>query len=43
MKLTASNEQVYKIDGADLIVTELTFGGPFTPLSFEIAKPNKRP
>lgn len=30
-------------DGADLVITELTFGGPFTPISVQVCKPNERP
>ena len=30
-------------DGADILVTELTFGGPFTPISLFAAKPNETP
>lgn len=30
-------------DGADVIVTELTFGGPFTPINLHFCKPNESP
>lgn len=30
-------------EGADIIVTELTFGGPFTPLDMKVCKPNESP
>lgn len=29
--------------GADLIATELIFGNPFTPLNFQLCKPDERP
>jgi hypothetical protein len=29
--------------GADLVITELTFGGKFTPLNFQIVMPDERP
>jgi hypothetical protein len=31
------------IKGADLVVTEILFGGPFTPLNFQLCKPEERP
>jgi hypothetical protein len=30
-------------DGDDLIITEMSFGGPFTPLSMQICKPETNP
>lgn len=30
-------------DGADLVITELTFGGLFTPLSFQFCQPHESP
>ena len=30
-------------EGADLVITELTFGGPFTPLNMAVCKPNESP
>ena len=30
-------------DGADFVITELTFGGPFTPLHLAVSKPNTSP
>lgn len=30
-------------EGADLIVTELTFGNPFTPIDVKICGPNESP
>ena len=30
-------------DGADLVITELTFGGPFTPIHVVALNPNERP
>jgi hypothetical protein len=30
-------------DGADLVITELTFGGPFTPIALQLCKPNTGP
>ena len=30
-------------DGYDLIITEMSFGGPFTPLSMQICKPDTNP
>lgn len=30
-------------EGQDLLITELTFGGPFTPLSMSVCEPNKSP
>ncbi len=31
------------VDGDDLIITEMSFGGPFTPLSMQICKPDTNP
>lgn len=30
-------------DGADLMVSELTFGNPFTPISIQCLHPDERP
>jgi len=30
-------------EGADIVLTELTFGRPFTPIHISITKPNSRP
>lgn len=30
-------------DGADIVITELTLGGPFTPISLHFCKPNVGP
>jgi hypothetical protein len=30
-------------DGCDIVITELTFGGPFTPLCTHVCLPNKGP
>lgn len=30
-------------EGADIVITELTFGAPFTPLNIEVAKPSEGP
>lgn len=30
-------------DGADIVITELTFGGPFTPINLHFCKPNVGP
>lgn len=30
-------------EGADVIITEMTFGGPFTPLDVRLCKPNESP
>lgn len=30
-------------DGADFVITEMTFGGPFTPINVQVCKPNERP
>jgi hypothetical protein len=30
-------------DGADFVITELTFGGSFTPICVSVCKPNERP
>ena len=30
-------------DGDDLIITEMSFGGPFTPLSMQICRPDTNP
>lgn len=39
-----SDEERAKIAaGADLVLTELTFGNPFTPLHIELCQPNERP
>ncbi len=32
-----------KLAGCDLVITELTFGGKFTPLNFQIVMPDERP
>ena len=29
--------------GADIVITEITFGGPFTPIHVLAIKPNERP
>lgn len=29
--------------GADLVITELTFGGSFTPLHIQLVKPEEKP
>jgi hypothetical protein len=29
--------------GCDLVITELTFGGPFTPLNMHVCRPNHSP
>jgi len=29
--------------GADIILTELTFGGPFTPVNMHVCHPNTNP
>jgi hypothetical protein len=31
------------VDGADIIFTELTFGGRFAPVAVHLCKPNERP
>lgn len=41
-RLTDQEKQAIA-DGADLVVTELTFGGPFTPIQMQLCKPNERP
>lgn len=39
-----SEEERKKIaEGGDLVITELTFGGPFTPLHTHICMPNEGP
>lgn len=30
-------------EGSDIVLTELTLGGPFTPLDLKICKPNESP
>lgn len=30
-------------DGADIVLTEMTFGGPFTPINVAVCKPNESP
>ena len=30
-------------EGADIILTEMTFGGPFTPVHIAVCQPNVRP
>jgi hypothetical protein len=30
-------------NGADILITELTFGGRFSPIKIEVAKPNEIP
>jgi hypothetical protein len=41
-RLTAEERQAI-IHGADIIITELTFGGPFTPLCTDVCMPNELP
>lgn len=37
----SDDERKAVAEGADIIVTELTFGGPFTPLSLAFRKPSE--
>lgn len=30
-------------EGADIILTEMTFGGPFTPVNMQVCNPNTNP
>jgi hypothetical protein len=30
-------------EGSDIVITELTFGNPFTPVDIKLCKPNERP
>ena len=41
-RLTDEERQAI-MEGADLVITELTFGGPFTPLCTHVCKPNVGP
>jgi len=41
-RLTAAERQAVA-EGADLIITEMTFGGPFTPIDVKLCKPNESP
>ena len=36
-------ERIAIIKGADLVITELVFGGPFTPLNIQLCKPDEKP
>ena len=41
-RLTEAERQAIA-EGGDILITELTFGMPFTPLCVQIAKPNEIP
>lgn len=36
-------ERIAIIKGADLVITELVFGGPFTPINLQFCKPEEKP
>lgn len=40
LRLTEA-ERVAIAEGADILVTEMTFGGPFTPISVVFRKPGE--
>ena len=42
MRLT-DDERKAIADGADLIVTELNWGKPFTPINIQVCQPGERP
>lgn len=44
VRFRISEEERAKIAaGADVIVTEITFGNPFTPINFQFVMPDERP
>ena len=39
----SEEERIAIIKGADIVITELVFGGPFTPINIQLCKPDQKP
>jgi hypothetical protein len=39
----SDDERAKIMGGADIVVTEMVFGQPFTPLNFQFCQPDERP